>query len=131
MVRNIGIRPPSKNRQNSTRSSAEKAPTIKGSSTRKAIIYSRTRVWIGRQLMLLPQPCACQKPGSHFSRAWLVHPREHEPGDESRRADEHGEGIMIKVAGLQSHDIACDIEYAGGYAVGAKAVDQPAVAALP
>ena len=31
-------------------SSAQKTPTISVSSTRKAIMYSRTRIWIERQL---------------------------------------------------------------------------------
>src|SRR5215212_2297112 len=58
------------------------------------------------QLMFFPQPCAQRKTGSLFPGAWLVHPRKHEPGNESCRADQHGEGIMIKKTGLQPHDIA-------------------------
>ena len=59
-----------------------------------------------------------------------MHPRrEHEPGDESRRADQHGEGVVIEIAGLQAHHVAGDVEDAGGNAVGPEAVDQPAVAA--
>src|SRR6202030_3482680 len=62
----------------------------------------------------------------------LVDPRrEHEPGDESSRANQHGEGIVIEVAGLQPHDVTGDIEDAGGDAVRSEAVDQPAVTALP
>ena len=57
--------------------------------------------------------------------------REHEPGDEGGGADQHGEGVVIEIAGLQPHDVARDVEHAGGDAVGAEAVDQPAVAALP
>ena len=30
-------------------------------------------------------------------------PGEHEPGDEQRDADQHGEGVVIDVAGLQPH----------------------------
>ena len=57
--------------------------------------------------------------------------REHEPGDQRRRADQHGEGIVIEIAGLQPHHVAGDVEHARGHAVRPEAVDQPAVAALP
>src|SRR5579862_7837098 len=56
---------------------------------------------------------------------------EHEPGDEGRDPDQHGEGVVVHVAGLQAHHAAGDVEHPGGDAVGAEAVDQPAVAALP
>src|SRR5262245_60896153 len=57
--------------------------------------------------------------------------REHEPGDEQRRADQHGEGVVVEVAGLQPHGIAGDVEDARRDAVRPEAVDQPAVAAAP
>src|SRR5229473_368076 len=56
---------------------------------------------------------------------------KHEPGDESRNADQHGERIMIHIAGLQAHDVAGDVKDPRRDAVGTEAVDQPAVAALP
>ena len=58
-------------------------------------------------------------------------PREHEPGDERRDADQHGEGVVIEIAGLQPHDVAGHVEHARRDAVRPEAVDQPAVAALP
>ena len=58
-------------------------------------------------------------------------PREHEPGDQRGDADQHGEGVVIEVAGLQPHHVAGDVEHARGDAVRPEAVDQPAVAALP
>src|SRR3569832_923734 len=64
----------------------------------------------------------CRNPSVH---------REHEPGDDRRRADEHGEGVVIEVTALEPHDVARDIEHPRGDAVRAEAVDQPAVAALP
>src|SRR3569623_1030803 len=64
----------------------------------------------------------CRNPSVH---------REHEPGDDRRRADQHGEGVVIEVAALEAHDVARDVEDARGDAGGAEAVDQPAVAALP
>src|SRR3954470_23354135 len=57
--------------------------------------------------------------------------REHEPGDERRDADQHGEGVMIEVAGLHAHNIARDVEHARRDAVRTEAVDQPAVALEP
>src|SRR5229473_1867333 len=57
--------------------------------------------------------------------------RKHEPGDESRNADQHGERIVIHVAGLQAHNVARDVKDPRRDAVGTEAVDQPAVAALP
>src|SRR5262245_15957911 len=55
--------------------------------------------------------------------------REHEPGDEQRRADQHRERIVVEIAGLQPHHVAGDIDDAGRDAVRPEAVDQPAVAA--
>ena len=57
--------------------------------------------------------------------------REHEPGDEGGDADQHGEGVVIEIAGLQPHDAAGHVEHAGGDAVGPEPVDDQAVAALP
>src|SRR5262249_448552 len=106
--------PPRSNRMNSAPTSGRKVTT------------ERTG-----QLMALPQPCAFPKPGFHFSGAWLVLPREREPSDEGSRADQHGEGIVIEITGLQPHHVAGDVEHARRNAVRPEAVDQPAVAALP
>src|SRR5258706_12718805 len=57
--------------------------------------------------------------------------REHEPGDEGRDADQHREGIVIEVAGLQPDHVAGDVEHPGRDPVRPEAIDQPAVAALP
>src|SRR5262249_1349215 len=57
--------------------------------------------------------------------------REHEPGDESRRPDQHGKGVVIKVTGLQSHHVARDVEHPRRHAVRPEAVDQPAITTLP
>ena len=46
----IGISTASKNMKNSRKSLAANMPTISVSSTRNAIMYSRTRVWIDFQL---------------------------------------------------------------------------------
>ena len=54
--------------------------------------------------------------------------REHEPGHERRDADQHGEGIVIEIAGLQPHRAAGDVEHPRRHAVRPQAVDQPAVA---
>ena len=56
---------------------------------------------------------------------------EHEPGDERRDADHHGEGVVVEIAGLQSHHVARDAQHPLRHAVGPEAVDQPAVAVLP
>src|SRR5262245_1067737 len=57
--------------------------------------------------------------------------REHEPGDEQRGADHHGERVVVEVAGLQPHHVAGDVDDARRDAVRPEAVDQPAVAAAP
>src|SRR6185437_7589415 len=64
----------------------------------------------------------CRNPSVH---------REHEPGDDRRRADQHGEGVVIEVAALEAHDVARDVEHARRDAVRTEAVDQPAIAAFP
>ena len=50
--------------------------------------------------------------------------------DEQRDADQHGEGVVIDVAGLQLHDAPRDAEHAGGGAVD-QPVDDLDVADLP
>src|SRR5215468_2548887 len=57
--------------------------------------------------------------------------RKHEPSYESRDADQHGKRIVIHVARLQAHDVAGHVQHPRRHAVGAEAVDQPAVASLP
>ena len=49
----------------------------------------------------------------------------------ARDADQHREGVVVDVAGLQPHDVARHVEHARGDAVGAEPVDDRAVAALP
>src|SRR5215510_9640284 len=56
---------------------------------------------------------------------------EHEPGDERRHTDQHGEGVVVEIAGLQPHHAARHVEHARGDTVRPEAVDQPAVAVLP
>src|SRR3954470_23192726 len=31
--------------------------------------------------------------------------RKHEPGHESRNADQHGESVVVEIAGLDAHDV--------------------------
>src|SRR5262245_12623077 len=38
--------------------------------------------------------------------------REHEPCDEQRSADQHGEGVVVEIPGLQPHHIAGDVDHA-------------------
>src|SRR5690242_15401505 len=57
--------------------------------------------------------------------------REHEPCDEQRSADQHGERVVVEIARLQSHHVAGDVDDARRDAVRPEAVDQPAVAAAP
>src|SRR4029077_14252991 len=57
--------------------------------------------------------------------------RQHEPGDEGGSANQHGEGVVIKIAGLQPHHVAGYVKHARRDAVGPEAVDEPTVAALP
>src|SRR6516165_12800200 len=69
-----------------------------------------------------------QEGSANLSRQCSV---EHEPGNERRKTDQHCEGIMIEVSGLQSYNIAGDIQHARRDPVRTKPIDQPAVAALP
>src|ERR1700722_11619085 len=43
-------------------------------------------------------------------RFMLFH-RQHEPGDEGGRADQHGEGVVVEIAGLQPHHVARDVKH--------------------
>src|SRR5215475_2588845 len=56
---------------------------------------------------------------------------EHEPGDQARDADQHREGVVIEIAGLNLDDVARDVEHAGRHTVGTEAVDDGAVTLLP
>src|ERR1700761_126770 len=56
---------------------------------------------------------------------------EHEPGDQAGDADQHREGVVIEIAGLDLYDVAGDVEHPRRHAVGTEAVDDGAVAFLP
>src|ERR1700759_1220722 len=56
---------------------------------------------------------------------------EHDPGDQACDADQHREGVMIEIAGLNLDDVAGDVEHPRRYAVGTEAVDDGTVALLP
>src|SRR5262245_10619668 len=56
---------------------------------------------------------------------------KHEPCHEGGDTDQHGEGIVEEIAGLQPYHSLGDIEDARRDAVRTEAVDQPAVALLP
>ncbi len=60
-----------------------------------------------------------------------AHSPEHHEGDERRDADQHDEGIVVEVAGLQTHDPAGHVERAGGNAVRTEAIDDRDVTLLP
>src|ERR1700761_1432343 len=57
--------------------------------------------------------------------------QEHEPRDQPGDADQHGEGIVIEVAGLDAHDVAGDVEHPRRDTIRAEAVDDGTVALLP
>src|SRR6186997_3115110 len=57
--------------------------------------------------------------------------REHEPRDQRDDADQHGESVVVEVAGLELDHPLGDVEYARRDAVRAESVDEPAVALLP
>src|SRR5690554_2104711 len=61
----------------------------------------------------------------------LSRPGEEVERDEGGDADQDGKGVMIHVAGLERAGAARQVLGRGGDAVGADAVDQRAVAALP
>src|ERR1700756_1920990 len=56
---------------------------------------------------------------------------EHEPGDQAGDADQHREGVVIEVAGLDLDDVAGDVEHPRRHAIGAEAVDDGAIALFP
>src|SRR6201999_1876943 len=49
--------------------------------------------------------------------------REREPCDEQRSADQHGERVVVEIAGLQPHHAAGDVDDARRDAVRTEAVD--------
>ena len=53
------------------------------------------------------------------------------PADEGGDADQHDEGVVVDVAGLEADHAAGHVEHAGGDPVRAHAVDDAAVALLP
>src|ERR1700744_371965 len=62
----------------------------------------------------------------------IVLPHEqHEVADECGHSDQHHEGVVVQVAGLEPAQHARNRLGAGGDAVGAEAVDRSAVALLP
>src|SRR5262245_50825237 len=53
------------------------------------------------------------------------------PADQRRDADQHDEGIVVDVAGLQPHHALGRIERGVGHAVRAKAIDDADITAAP
>src|SRR6201985_4036370 len=53
---------------------------------------------------------------------------EHEPGNQPGDADQHREGVMIEIAGLDLDDVTGDVEHACRHAVGAEGVGEGAFA---
>src|SRR4030095_14009075 len=58
-------------------------------------------------------------------------PHEHEVGDEGGHADQHHEGVVVKVARLEAHQHTRHVLGARGDIVGAEPVDGGAIALLP
>ncbi len=56
---------------------------------------------------------------------------EHEGRDDDGDADQHGEGIVVDIAGLQPHDPVGHVDDTGRDPIRAEAVDDGAVALLP
>src|SRR5512139_2796880 len=61
----------------------------------------------------------------------IVLPHEHEVGDEGGHADQHHEGVVVEVAGLEAHQNARHDLGARRDVVGTQAVDGGAIALLP
>ena len=64
-------------------------------------------------------------------KAHSAPPDSHEPGGQRHHAQQHRQGIVIDIAGLQPDRAARRIQHPGGDAVGPQPVDHRAVAALP
>src|SRR6516225_2575481 len=79
--------------------------------------------------MRLPE--AARSPPRGSANSSSVWPRKHEPGDRRGDADQHGEGIVIEVTGLQANDVARHVKNARGHAIRSEAIDDEAVAAFP
>src|SRR5215471_10596847 len=58
-------------------------------------------------------------------------PHEHEVGDQSRHADQHGEGVVVQIARLEAHQHARHVLGTGGDVIGTEPVDRRLVALLP
>jgi hypothetical protein len=58
-------------------------------------------------------------------------PPEHHPGDKRCKPDQHGEGVVVEVSGLQPDDTRPVVSAPARRCRRAEAVDEPAVTLLP
>src|SRR3954470_11002382 len=57
--------------------------------------------------------------------------RNDEPGDQGRDPDQHCKGIVIEIAGLHLHHIACHIEQARRNSIRPESIDDSPIALFP
>src|SRR5689334_3870582 len=99
--------------QKMLRRAASSSPLIRRTSSAPSVGRKVTTERMGQVIMGPPSQC------------------EQHVRDQRRDADQHGKGIVVEVARLQLHHAVGHIHHAGGDAIRAEAVDEPAVALLP
>src|ERR1051325_1914401 len=120
-------------KRDASRSAIARSTTVTHSATQRALRLTAGSSPAGSTMMISAPTSGRKVITDNIGQlAMSVAPaREHEPGDEKRRADQHRERIVVETTGLQPHHVAGHVDDARRDAVRPEAVDQPAVAAAP
>src|SRR5690349_1501613 len=70
-------------------------------------------------------------PGREWEGSWRASHAVSKPGRKGYHTQQHGQRIMIDIAGLQLDRTTAGIQHAGGNAIRTQPVDHRAVTALP
>src|SRR5437868_14277225 len=88
-----------------------------------------------REVMMNPTPTRGRNVTSDRSGQWLMarrrSPEHQEPGDQGDDTEQHGEGVMVDIAGLQAAGFPRQFARRGGNAGGPEAIDDRRIAGLP
>src|SRR5204863_8290243 len=80
-----------------------------------------------REVMMNPTPTRGRNVTSDRSGQWLMarprSPRHQIPGDQGADTEQHGEGVVVDIAGLQPASFPRQFARRGGNAVAPKAID--------
>src|SRR5438270_13214024 len=113
----------------------DRAKTISDVDSAILRAFRATTASSPREVMMNPTPTRGRNVTSDRSGQWLMARRRssrHQiPGDQGDDTDQHGERIVVDIAGLQPAGFPRQFARRGGNAVGPKAIDELRIAGFP